>query len=197
MMKEEKNLISFWFFVFCLVIIFYLFFSCFSCSSRFTRKRRAKFFPSTDGLDDWYWIPFINFSLWKFMWPVNWMVFVSLVRNKRERTKASESRSSLMVDELYRNARENVETRLVAFGLLNILEMMLVSRLVKIDYDHVCNVAEARDHSANFQLLFSLIHSLQVGVFCLWWQLEFKRRSSSCRITSTPCNGILRLRNIS
>lgn len=77
---KKFNFLLRWFFVFCLVIIFfYLFFSCF-----------IENWAKRNSLGGWAWWLVLNsvyqfFVLWKFMWSLNWMV-----RPKKKECKATD-----------------------------------------------------------------------------------------------------------
>lgn len=80
---KKFNFLLRWFFVFARSFALLSFFIYSSLALAKTKTRKGIFFSScfADGLDDWYWIPFINFSLWKFMWSANWMGCVFLQMN--------------------------------------------------------------------------------------------------------------------
>lgn len=106
---KKFNFLLRWFFVFARLLALLSFFIYSSLALAKTKTRKSIFFSScfADGLDDWYWIPFINFSLWKFMWSANWMGCVFLQMNWwfkgewwRKKKEISKKRTFLCFDSL-------------------------------------------------------------------------------------------------
>lgn len=172
-MMKKFNFLLPWFFVFCLVIIFYLFF----CWLRTKGGRRRGF---SCGRARWLLLNSVyQFSLWEFMWPVNWKMLLSVPQH--------DSECPTTVDELYRNARE-------ACGGSSCLPSLLET-LAVTDERSLC--ALDKHCTKPVQPIFAPSPEDSSQVAPRRWQLEFKRRSSSRRFTSTPCNEILSLRSSS
>lgn len=144
------------------------------------RKEAEEEASPADGLDDCYWIPFINFR------------YENLCGQKIGRRCFRSRNTTLSVRRRLMNFIGMPAKREPGGSscLASLLKILAVT-----DERSLCALDKRCTELVQPILAPSPEDSSQVAP--RRWQLEFKRRSSSRRITSIPCNEILRLRNSS